>query len=100
MSYCQSMLPLCCSQHSSYFYTIYQAGKNKDCICVISFELFLASITLIVISLINLPALSLCAWIHFQHHHGHMTKTPEQNNIHVHLSNDVLFIVSSVINLI
>ncbi len=32
--------------------------------------------------------------------YGHMTKTSEQNNIHVQINNDVQAIVSVVINLI
>ncbi len=84
----------------------------------LSVKLFLASITLIELSLINIPAHPLYGWIHFQHHghmtkttkqnnilfldplHGHMTKTPEQNDIHVQINNDVRTIVSLVINLI
>jgi hypothetical protein len=46
-------------------------------------ELFLAFITLIELSLINIPATPLCAWIHFRHYCGHMTKTSEQNNINI-----------------
>ncbi len=86
--------------------------------CLISVKLFLTSITLIKILLINIPAPTFCVWIHFQHHghmtrtpkqnnillldplYGHMTKTPEQNNIHVQINNDVWTNVSIVKNLI
>jgi hypothetical protein len=56
---------------------------------LISVELFLASITLIELSLINIPDPPLCTGIHFQHHYGHMTQTPEQYYIHVQINNDV-----------
>jgi hypothetical protein len=41
----------------------------------------------------------LCVWIHFRHHHDHVTTTPEQNHIYVQINNHVFAIVSSVINL-
>jgi hypothetical protein len=65
-----------------------------------SVELFLTSIALIELSLINILTPPLCAWIHFQHHYGHVTKTPKQNNICVQINKDVLSNVCSVINLI
>ncbi len=51
------------------------------------------SITLIELSLINIS-------LHFPHHYDHVTKSPQQNNIHVCANNDAFSIVSSVINLI
>jgi hypothetical protein len=35
---------------------------------------------------------TLCAWIHFPRHNDHMTKSPEQNSLHVCIKNDVLSI--------
>jgi hypothetical protein len=46
------------------------------------------------------PRPSLCVWIHFPHHYGHVTTSPEQSNIHVQMYNDIFDIVSSLINLI
>ncbi len=49
---------------------------------------------------ISHPRPSLCAWIHFRHHHDQVTTTPEQNHIYVQIYNHVIAIVSSLINLI
>ncbi len=46
------------------------------------------------------PRPSLCVWIHFQRHYDHVTTTPEQNHIYVQIYNDVIAIVSSLLNLI
>ncbi len=48
---------------------------------------------------ISHPRPSLCAWIHFRHHHDHVTTTPKLNYIYVQINNHVLAIVSLVINL-
>jgi hypothetical protein len=50
--------------------------------------------------LISHPHTSLRTWIHFWSHHDHVTTTPEQNHIYVHIYNQVLAIVSSLINMI
>jgi hypothetical protein len=65
----------------------------------ISFE-FLMRLTLFLnLSLFLYPCPSLCAWIHFPHHYDHVTTSPKQNNhIYVHIYNNVITVVSSLIN--
>ncbi len=62
--------------HATFCHTILRYCDKK----ILSVKLFPASNTFIELSLINILAPTLCSWNHFQHH-GHMTRTPKQNNI-------------------